>query len=142
MFQTKRQPVEEEKIKANNVDVLTFLGIGTEFKGKVVFQGTLRVDGMVDGEITGSDTLILGETGAITGVCKIAKAIISGRVRGEIYATEKIILKKNSDVNGKIVTPSLIIEEGSSFNGSCKMGREFPKEEEHRVEHDISVVKL
>lgn len=143
MFQAKKQNmvVEEERLKTN-VEVLTFLGIGTEFKGKVVFQGTLRVDGIVEGEIDGSDTLVLGETGAITGVCKIAKMIISGKVRGEIYSSEKVILKKNADVNGKIVTPSLIIEEGANFNGNCKMGREFPKEKEYREEEEVHVVKL
>jgi len=141
MFQTKKQTLEEEKIK-NNVEVLTFLGIGTEFKGKVVFQGTLRVDGIIEGEIDGSDTLILGETGSINGVCKVAKAILSGKVRGEVYASEKVVLKKNTDFNGKIVTPSLIVEEGASFNGSCKMGREFPQERVYKEEHEVSVVKL
>lgn len=142
MFQPKKQnTVEEEKIKSN-VEVLTFLGVGTEFKGKVVFQGTIRIDGVVEGEIDGTDTLVLGETGSITGLCKISKMIISGKVRGEIYASEKVILKKNADVNGKIVTPSLIIEEGANFNGNCKMGREFPRESEYKEENDLSVVKL
>lgn len=142
MFQAKKQQVIEDAKIQGNVEVLTFLGVGTEFKGKVVFQGTLRVDGMVEGEIDGSDTLILGETGSITGVCKVGKAIFSGKIRGEVYASEKVILKKNSDFNGKIVTPSLIVEEGANFNGSCKMGREFPKEREYIEEHEASVVKL
>lgn len=140
MFQQKRQVVEEEKIKAN-IEVLTFLGVGTEFKGKIVFQGTLRVDGTVDGEIDGTDTIIVGETGTIVGLCKVGKIVVSGKIRGDIYASEQIVLKRGAEVHGKIVTPSLIIEEGASFNGSCKMGREYP-EVKKLPDEEVEVVKL
>jgi cytoskeletal protein CcmA (bactofilin family) len=123
MFNQKKQEkviINNEKSKPN-VEVLTFLGMGTEYKGKIIFQGTLRIDGLVEGEIEGNDTLMLGEHGIVKGVCKVAKAVISGKFRGDLVANEKIILKSNADVEGKIVTPSLIIEEGAYFNGTCKM---------------------
>jgi len=122
MFNTKKQekPINEEKPKTP-VEVLTFLGVGTEFKGKIIFQGTLRIDGLVEGEIEGNDTLILGENGIVRGICKVGKAVISGKFKGEIFAEEKVTLKNNADVEGKIVTPSIMIEEGALFNGTCKM---------------------
>lgn len=123
MFNQKKQDkvvINNEKTK-QSVEVLTFLGMGTEFKGKIIFQGTLRIDGIVEGEIEGNDTLMLGENGIIKGVCKVAKAVISGKFRGELFAEEKIILKSSADVEGKIVTPSLVIEDGAHFNGTCKM---------------------
>lgn len=118
----KKQPSIEEKNK-NSVEVLTFLGAGTEFRGNVLFKGTLRVDGLIDGEIEGTDTLILGEQGCINGICRVAKAILSGRFTGEIHAAEKVTLKNNADIEGKILTPILHIEEGALFNGTCKMTR-------------------
>lgn len=130
MFNQKKQDkvtINNEKSKPS-VEVLTFLGMGTEFKGKIIFQGTLRIDGIVEGEIEGNDTLMLGENGIIKGLCKVAKAVISGKFRGELFADEKIILKTNADVEGKIVTPSLVIEEGAHFNGTCKM-TEIKKED-------------
>jgi cytoskeletal protein CcmA (bactofilin family) len=122
MFNTKKQekPINEEKPKTP-VEVLTFLGVGTEFKGKIIFQGTLRIDGLVEGEIEGNDTLILGENGIVRGICKVGKAVISGKFKGELFAEEKVTLKNNADVEGKIVTPSIMIEEGALFNGTCKM---------------------
>jgi cytoskeletal protein CcmA (bactofilin family) len=129
MFQNKKPTLVEEEKNKGNIEVLTFLGMGTEFKGKVIFQGTLRIDGILEGEIEGSDTLILGESGSINGTCRVSKVIISGKLKGEIYAGEKVIIKKNADVNGKISAPSMLIEEGARFNGTCKMGRDFQSQE-------------
>lgn len=123
MFNSKKNQeklINDEKQK-QSVEVLTFLGIGTEFKGKIIFQGTLRIDGYVEGEIEGNDSLIIGEHGIVKGICKVGKAIISGKFKGDLFAQEKIFMKANADVEGKIETPSLIIEEGAHFNGNCKM---------------------
>jgi len=141
MFNTKKQekPLNEEKPKAP-VEVLTFLGVGTEFRGKIIFQGTLRIDGLVEGEIEGNDMLILGENGMVKGVCKVGKAVISGKFKGDLFADEKVILKNNADVEGKIVTPSIMIEEGALFNGTCKMS--VMKTEEKYFDNDEEVVKI
>ena len=145
MFNQKKQ----DKVSINNekpkqsVEVLTFLGMGTEFKGKIIFQGTLRIDGVVEGEVEGNDTLMLGENGIVKGVCRVAKAVISGKFRGELLANEKIILKNNADVEGKIFTPSLIIEEGAYFNGTCKMSEITKKViEQNNTEELEEVVKV
>lgn len=119
MFQHKPNKVNEEK--KPNLEVLTFLGIGTEFKGKVVFQGTLRVDGKVEGEIDGDDTLLVGESGIINGIIKASNIQISGKVKGDIRAHEKLILKKGCEVKGTIFCKAIVVEEGAIFNGTCKM---------------------
>ncbi len=145
MFNQKKQDkasINNEKPK-QSVEVLTFLGMGTEFKGKIIFQGTLRIDGVVEGEVEGNDTLMLGENGIVKGVCRVAKAVISGKFRGELLANEKIILKNNADVEGKIFTPSLIIEEGAYFNGTCKMSEITKKViEQNNTEELEEVVKV
>lgn len=41
--ETKKQPVAED-------DKFTFLGKGTSFKGIVTFDGTVRIDGRVEGK--------------------------------------------------------------------------------------------
>lgn len=141
MFQQKKSTIETETIK-NNTEMNTFLGVGTEFKGKIIFQGKLRIDGFLEGEIEGMDTLILGEAASVNGVCKVGQLVVSGRLRGEIYAKEKVVLKKSADVQGKINTPSIVIEEGAHFNGTCKMGSDFPKEEELQEKTEVNIVKL
>lgn len=145
MFNNKKsEKIEIEEKQKTPLEVLTFLGVGTEFKGKIIFQGTLRIDGFMEGEIEGSDTLVLGENGNIKGICRVGKAIISGKFKGDLFGEEKIILKNNADVEGKLVTPCIVIEEGATFNGSCKMGNAaltepYTKEEQSSTEHIIKV---
>lgn len=121
MFQKKpalRPPSENHQ---GYDDVKTFLGPGTEFIGRVVFSGTLRIDGFVDGEIEGSDTVVIGGSGRMNGTCRTGGAIISGTVDGEIIAARTVILKDGARVTGRIETPALVVEQGASFNGTSIM---------------------
>lgn len=141
MFQQKINKSNEEK-KAN-IEVLTFLGIGTEFKGKVVFQGTLRVDGKVEGEIDGDDTLLVGESGVVNGIIRASSIQISGKVKGDIKAGEKLVLKKGCDVRGTIYSKSIIVEEGAIFNGTCKMDSiDFKEERKATEEEELNVIRV
>ncbi len=141
MFQQKINRSNEEK-KAN-IEVLTFLGIGTEFKGKVVFQGTLRVDGNVEGEIDGDDSLLVGESGVVNGSIRASSIQISGKVKGDIRAGEKLVLKKGCDVRGTIYSKSIIIEEGAIFNGTCRMGSiDFKEERKDTEEEELNVIRV
>ena len=42
-------------------EINALLGKGSEFEGKLLFEGTVRIDGKFKGEIKSSDTLIVGE---------------------------------------------------------------------------------
>ncbi|HEX9135502.1 MAG TPA: polymer-forming cytoskeletal protein, partial [Nitrospirota bacterium] len=48
-------------------EITAFLGKGTEFKGVLSFEGTIRVDGKVDGEVISKDTLIAGDGAFLQG---------------------------------------------------------------------------
>ncbi|MCX5737269.1 MAG: polymer-forming cytoskeletal protein, partial [Proteobacteria bacterium] len=47
-------------------DVQAHLGQGSRIEGKLTFEGSVRIDGQVDGEIHAQDTVILGESAEIT----------------------------------------------------------------------------
>jgi cytoskeletal protein CcmA (bactofilin family) len=47
--------------------------------------------------------------------------VIHGTINGDIIATQRLELGRAAKVNGNIQTPSLIIEQGAIFEGSCKM---------------------
>ncbi|MCX7991950.1 MAG: polymer-forming cytoskeletal protein [Proteobacteria bacterium] len=143
MFQQRSSKnINEEK--KTNLEVLTFLGIGTEFKGKVLFQGTLRIDGKVEGEIDGDDTLLVGESGVVNGTVKAGNIQISGKVKGDIRAGERLTLKKGCDVRGTIFSRTIVIEEGAVFNGTCRMdGVVEIREEQHQTEEqEKGVIRL
>ncbi len=143
MFQQRAKQDIEEKNKSN-LEVLTFLGIGTEFKGKVIFQGTLRIDGKVEGEIDGNDKLFIGESGLVNGIIRASNITISGKVKGDIRASEKLTLKSGCEVRGTIFSKAIIVEEGAIFNGTCRMDEEAHKIDmaSHQEEEDKSVIRI
>ncbi len=100
----------------------TLLGKGADFKGVVIFDGTVRVDGHVEGEIYTTGTLIVGEHAVIDGIVSAGVLMNSGKINGTITAMEKIHILKPGVLVGDIRTPVIAIEEGSHFHGMCDMG--------------------
>jgi cytoskeletal protein CcmA (bactofilin family) len=101
---------------------ITLLGKGVDFKGIVSFDGTVRVDGRVEGEIHTTGTLIVGEYAVIEGIVSAGVLMNSGKINGTITAIEKIHILKPGVLVGDIRTPVIAIEEGSRFHGMCDMG--------------------
>lgn len=97
------------------------LGKGSEFDGKLAFEGTVRIDGTFTGEITTSDTLIIGESARVNAEISCGTIVINGEVNGNIRATQAVELHKPARVRGDVTTPSLVVERGVVFDGRSKM---------------------
>jgi cytoskeletal protein CcmA (bactofilin family) len=106
-------------IKSGEVEA--FLGRNTSFEGKMGFEGMARLDGKFDGEIFSGDILIVGETATVNAEISVTTLIIDGNVSGNVSATGKIEIHSTGKLYGKITTPTLVIEEGGLFDGTCSM---------------------
>ena len=102
-------------------EVKAFLGEGTRFKGVLKFDGTVRLDGYLEGEIVTGDTLIIGEKGHIIADLSVGTIVTLGKIEGNISASKKIEIRAKSQLIGDIKTPVLFIEEGAAFEGKCLM---------------------
>lgn len=116
-------------------ETLTFLARGFEFKGSLSFEGTVRIDGTVEGEIRSSGTVILGEHAVIEGDVSAGTVVCGGRVKGNVMATERVQLLPSTVLHGDVIAPLVQIEEGVRFHGSCeaegrakRKGTEEPRE--------------
>jgi cytoskeletal protein CcmA (bactofilin family) len=99
-----------------------FVGGGTVLTGEANFKAMMRVDGHLSGRVSStSGTLIVGANGKVDANIEVAVAVIHGTINGDIIATQRLELGRAAKVNGNIQTPSLIIEQGAVFEGSCKM---------------------
>ena len=99
-----------------------FVGVGTVITGEASFKSMLRVDGRFSGRITsGTGTLIVGAGGQVDANIEVDVCTIHGIVNGDITAGQRIELGRAAKFNGNIQTPSLVIEQGAVFEGSCKM---------------------
>lgn len=116
---------KDEKKKKDTIfeeDHYTFLGKGVDFKGTANFDGTVRIDGHFEGEISTGDTLIIGEHAVIKGSIAGAVIVSGGKVQGNITASQKVQLLKPAVLIGDVQSPSFSMEEGVVFQGVCDMG--------------------
>src|SRR5256885_7371087 len=97
------------------------LGRGSEFDGKLNFEGTVRIDGTFTGEIATNDMLIIGEGAKVTADITCGSVVINGDVTGNIKASEMVELHKPAKVKGDVATPSFMVEKGVMFDGTAKM---------------------
>lgn len=102
-------------------EVTTLLGRGSEFEGKLSFEGTVRVDGKLSGEIFTDDVLIIGEGAEVHAEINVGAVIIEGTVHGNIHAKRSVEIHTPARVRGNISTPSLSIDKGVIFDGQCQM---------------------
>lgn len=130
----KKNPIVDE-------ENFTFLGRGVDFKGVVNFEGTVRIDGRLDGEIHTKGTLVVGEHAVIKGIVTTGTLISGGKIRANITASEKIQILKLGVLIGDIRTPSFTMEEGAHFHGLCDMGADAWGAEERQDSdkvHDLA----
>ncbi len=113
-------------------DVIAFVGKGVEFKGIISYDGTVRIDGHLDGEVHTDGTLLVGEDATLSAKVSAGTVISKGKITGDIVAREKVRLLSPAVLTGSVKTPVLSMEEGVLFNGDCEMScaevRELPRE--------------
>ena len=122
-------------------EIIAFLGKGTEFKGVITYNGTIRIDGHVEGEIITSGTLIVGESAVIHAEISGGTVIIGGTIVGNVSAMERVQLLPTAVLDGSIKTPVLVIEEGVRFNGHCEMKPSAREKEADRVTAEADEVR-
>lgn len=109
-------------------EVKAFLGQGTEFDGKLMFGGSVRIDGDFKGEILGGGTLIVGESANIEANIVVDNLLVSGDVRGSIEIKERVEIFSTGRLLGNVKTTTFVIQEGAVFEGDCQMVSEPEKE--------------
>ncbi len=117
---------DQEMAKSNvekDENVIAFVGKGVEFKGVISYNGTVRIDGVLDGEIHTEGTLLVGEEAVLTAKLSAGTVVSKGKITGDIIAKEKVRLLAPAVLNGSVKAPMLSMEEGVLFNGSIEMSR-------------------
>jgi len=98
----------------------TIVGNDTHIAGKVSVKGTIRIDGIVEGDVQ-ADWVVVGVSGKILGSTRARGMVVGGSVEGNIEATETVELKEKATMVGEIRAPKLAISEGAVFDGCARM---------------------
>ncbi|MCR4662426.1 MAG: polymer-forming cytoskeletal protein [Endomicrobiaceae bacterium] len=110
----------------------TSIGKGTTFKGDITVKESLRIDGVLIGNVKEAANVIVGEKAQVKGNINANYVVIDGIVEGNITATDSIELLSKSKVIGDLTTTILSINEGAIFKGKSLM---IEKEEENNEEN-------
>jgi cytoskeletal protein CcmA (bactofilin family) len=103
-----------------NQTILNSIHEGTIINGEIQATGNIRIDGKINGNITSSGKIVLGEKGHISGDIKAESLDTSGLIEGNIN-TKALYLKENAKILSDITTEQIIIEPGAQFSGNCSM---------------------
>ena len=112
---------EGEEAKGAHSELAGFIGNHCALQGTLRYEGSIRIDGRIDGEIVTDGSLIVGEGGHIRADIKAGVVVCGGTIEGNVFARERVQLLAPSVLTGTVHTPLLIIEEGAQFNGACDM---------------------
>ena len=99
----------------------SFFGPGSRIEGNLEVEGEVRLQGSIQGKVTGSGIVTIGEQATLQANVFAPTVIVQGTVRGEIHARDRLELHKSAKVQGLIRASRLRIDDGAQFEGECKM---------------------
>lgn len=103
---------------ANNINLVS---AGTKVTGDIESASGIRIDGSLKGKMIIKGKVIIGSPGEVTGDISCQLIEVSGKIKGNVQASELVSLKASAVIQGEIITKKLAIEPGAVFTGSCKM---------------------
>ena len=110
-------------------DVVSIIGPGMRIVGDCSSDGTIRVEGHVEGSVKAAKSVVVGQKGTVFGDVATQDAIVAGRVEGSIRAESRVELQSSCQVKGNIESRRIKLDEGGRVDGQLKMGASAGKKE-------------
>jgi cytoskeletal protein CcmA (bactofilin family) len=113
-----------------NESSMSIIGPGMRITGDLTTDGTVRVEGTIEGTLRAGKGVVIGKDGEVIGDVVTQDAVIGGRVRGTVTAESRLELQASAQIEGQISARAqhLVLEEGCRFNGQVHMlGEEPPR---------------
>ena len=107
-----------------DVNVTTVIGADTIITGTIRAQGTILIDGRVDGDICTDDVLMIGETVVVVGNIYASSVICRGMIVGDIVASEEVKLLDSASLNGTVRTPVFLVDDGALLTDNVEAAYE------------------
>ncbi len=116
--------------------VISIVGPGMKVVGDCETDGTLRIEGAVQGTVRAAKAVVIGRDGLVIGDVITQDAVVSGRVEGSVTAESRLELQASCQIDGEVYTPRLQLEEGAVLNGSVNMKQTNEKRGPTSQNHD------
>jgi len=131
------------KNKSKSTKIETLIGTAMEIQGDLIFSGGLHVDGRIVGNVIAEEhsqsMLVLSDRGQIEGEVRVPLVVINGQVTGDVYASERVELSSQGQVNGNVYYNLLEMAMGAEVNGNlvhCKDEKKLLEYQAHEESDD------
>lgn len=108
--------------QAGREGVISIIGPGMRVVGDCETEGTLRIEGSVEGTVRAGKAVVVGKDGVVDGDIATQDAVVGGRVTGSIVAESRLELQASCVVEGQIQARRIKLEEGGKVNGTVQIG--------------------
>ncbi|MDT8435748.1 MAG: polymer-forming cytoskeletal protein [Gemmatimonadota bacterium] len=109
-------------------DVVSIIGPGMKIVGDCESDGTVRIEGTVEGAVKAAKSVVVGKDGLVVGDVSTQDAIVAGRVNGSITAESRVELQATCRIQGDIRSRRVKLDEGGHVDGQLHMGTQMKAE--------------
>ncbi len=109
------------KFLAKSSTLRTQLGADAKVTGKLSFNAPTRIDGKLNGELSCTDLLVIGESGSVDGNVRATELVVLGTVLGDVRGAQRIEIGPQGRIHGTIETHALAVREGGRLDGACRV---------------------
>ncbi len=106
--------------------VISIIGPGMKVVGDCETDGTIRIEGTVEGSVRAGKAVVVGKDGLVKGDVATQDAVISGRITGTLTADSRLEVQATARIEGEVRARRLQLEEGAVLNGTVNMGESGP----------------
>lgn len=117
MGKEKEQPAPQTR-----ESVISIIGPGMKVIGDCETEGTLRIEGTVEGSVRAGKAVVIGKDGVVEGDIATQDAVIGGRVSGTVIAESRLELQATCVIDGEIRARRIKLDEGGKVNGKVQTG--------------------
>ena len=114
---TKNTDMQQSR-ESNKIDIIEKT---TKIVGDITSQADFRIDGNVEGTITTSGKVVVGEEGLVSGNITCVNSDIAGRVKGSLDVSGVLSLKSSAKIEGQVIAGKLAIEAGANVDATMSM---------------------
>lgn len=99
----------------------SLIGISTNIEGSVHFQGGLRIDGRVKGNVVADGEepgmLVISEHARVEGEVRVAHLVVNGEIIGNVHCSELLELQPRARITGDVHYKALEMHGGALVSG-------------------------
>ncbi len=100
----------------------TVLGPTLEIEGEIEGDEDLVIQGKIQGKIFSRKNLTVDTSGVVEATVTTKNLAVSGKLVGNVEASEKVEVMREGKMIGDIKAPRVIIADGAKFKGNIEMG--------------------